>query len=62
MEEDIPVKMFIPLNVAIVVLIVILILMAFLVIAIRQVRILDRELEEAQRRTSPETPRGGTKT
>ena len=62
MEEDIPVKMFIPTNVAIVVLMIFLMLLACLVLTIQQVRILDRELREAQRVISKQTPRGGTKT
>ena len=41
--------MFIPMNIAIVLLMLVLMLLAFTVIAIRQVRILNRELREAQR-------------
>lgn len=54
--------MFIPTNIAIVLFMIILVLLAFVVLTIRQVRILDRELKEAQREISKQTPRGETKT
>ena len=54
--------MFIPMNIAIVSLMLVLMLLASTVLAIRQVRILDRELREAQRKISKEIPKDETRT
>lgn len=48
-------------NIVIVLLMITLILLAFSVVAIRRVRILDRELKEAQREISEQISKGETK-